>query len=187
MKKSAPVAAIVAAVSASLTMSAPAAAATTSSWTAAKIGGGSLLSKLAAGASGALAGAALGAAGVMFGVRKNIANATDDQERVEWKRFGRIAVSIVIVAAFGIALSGFLESAFLLIVVQILFVGSLSVMYISWAPRIMKRRIDAEIARDPEAAKRIRRARLMSWVGLITGIAISSATVAWAAVALLRK
>ena len=184
MKKRAPAAAIAAAVSATLMMSTPAAAATTSMG-AAKVFGGSLLGKIAAGATGAFAGAALGSAGVMFGVRKNIAQSIDDQERAEWRRFGRIGVAIVIAASFGIALSGYLESAALLIAVQTLFVSSLGWMYLAWVPRIMKRRVEFELANDPTAAKRMRRAEIIRWIGLTTGIVVSTATVIFAVVKIL--
>lgn len=184
MKKRAPGAAIAAAVSATLTMSSPAAAATTSMG-AAKVFGGSLLGKIAAGATSAFAGAALGSAGVMFGVRKNIAQAIDDEERREWRRFGRIGVVIVIAASFGIALSGYLESGLLLIVVQALLVGSLGWMYVARAPQIMKRRIAHELANDPTAAKRMRRAKILCWLGLGSGIVVSTATVVYAVMKML--
>lgn len=185
MTKASPAAAVIAAVSVSVASATPGVAAS-SSMTVAKVAGGSILGKIAAGASGALVGAALGSAGLMSGVRRNMAKALDDEERAEWKRFGRIGVAIITAAAFGIALSGYLESALLLVIVQALFVTSLTVMYISWAPKIMKRRIEAEIARDPSAAQRIRRARLLAWTGLAAGIIISSATVVWAVMKLLR-
>lgn len=184
MKKRAPAAAIAAAVSATLMMSTPAAAATTSMG-AAKVFGGSLVGKIAAGASGAFLGAFLGSAGVMSGVRRNMEQSIDEEERGAWRRFGRVGVSIVIAASLGIALSGLLRSAILLIVVQTLFVGSLGWMYVRWVPRIMKRRVDYQLANDPAAAQRLLRARVISFIGLGVGIVASTVTVIFAVTKLL--
>jgi RNA polymerase sigma factor (sigma-70 family) len=184
IKRSGSSAAVVAAVSALLAPATPAAAATTS-MAATKVLGGSLPAKIAAGLGGALFGAVLGSAGVMFGVRKNIAQSLDEREREEWRKFGRIGAGIVTAAALGIALSGYLESALLLIVVQTLFVGSLGWMYVARVPQIMRRRIEHELATDPTAAKRIRRARIIRWSGLGSGVVVSTATVVFAVMKML--
>ena len=182
VKKSAPAMAIAAFISTSV--STPAAAATT---LAAKAAGATLGTKLLAAAAGSFLGAALGIGGVLFGVRKNLERAIDDEERRELKRFGVINSVIIMIAAIGIGLSGLFESATLLIATQIFFVASCGWMHVFRLPQIISRRLAAEREEDPNAAKRQRREALRSAIGLTAGIVVSSATVVWAVVVLLQR
>ena len=185
MKKTAPAGTIAAAVSSSLTLASPAVAATTSA-SASKLAGTSLLGKALAGTTGALVGAAVGSAAMMFGVRRNLAGAFDDRERSELKRFGRVGVTVILAMTLGIWLSAARRSPTLLVCVQTLVVLLFGWMYRVWLPRIMKRRLEAELARDPAAAALHRRANRISWFGLLTGVLLSTVTVIWAVVSMLR-
>lgn len=184
LRRTAPGAAFTTAVAASLTIAGPSASAATAV-TASKIAGGSTLLALLL---SALPGALLGGAGVLFGVRKNLAAAIDDEERRQLRRFGAAGVLTVCAAALGFAVAGQLESLVVLVVTQVLFVAGLSWMYLRWLPRIVARRVAAELERDPvAAAQRLRRGRILCWAGLTAGVSMSTAAVVWAALQLLAK
>ena len=187
VKTAAPAARIVAAVAAAMAVSAPPAAAAASAIAGTKLAGKSVAATIAAGLGSAIFAAMLGSAGVLFGVRKNLQRAVDEQERKALRRFARCGVIICTVAAFGFALSGFLVSVPVLIANQLWFAVSLSVMYMRWLPRITARRRAAEVAADPSAAERYRRERVRSIAGLTFGLVVSTATVIWAAMLILSQ
>jgi RNA polymerase sigma factor (sigma-70 family) len=174
LRRTAPGAAFTTAVAASLTIAGPSASAATAA-SAVKIAGGS---KLLAVLLSALPGALLGSAAVLFGMRKNLAAATDEQERLELKRFGVIGVVTCVAAAFGFAIAGELKSVALLAATQVVFVAILGWMYARWLPRIIERR-----ATGPQA----RRGRILCLIGLTTGATISTLTVLWAALRMAGK
>lgn len=179
VRRTAPVAAVVTALGASLTVAGPSASAATSA-SVAKAAGGSTLAKIVAAASGSLLGAALGSLGIWGDVRRNLKRAIDDRERRELKQYGVAATLVVVLAACGFGIAGAMQSAAVLIATQAFFVPTLSVMCMVWRPRIIARRVAAEIARDPSAAKRLRRERIVGIIGLAFGVVASTATVVWA-------
>lgn len=184
LRRTAPGAAFTTAVAASLTIAGPSASAATAV-TVSKIAGGStLLAMLLS----ALPGVLLGGGALLFGVRKNLQAAIDDEERRQLRRFGVAGVATVVAAALGFAVAGETQSVVVLAVTQVLFVVGLSWMYLRWLPRIVERRVAAELERDPVGgAKRLRRGRIFCWVGLTSGVTTSTAAVVWAALRLLAK
>jgi predicted transcriptional regulator len=184
LRRTAPGIAFTTAVAASLTIAGPSASAATTV-TASKIAGGS---KLLLFLISALPGAAFGSAAVLFGMRKNLKLAIDDEERRRLKKFGAAGVIACVTAACGFALAGELKSVAVLIATQIVFVALLSWMHVLWLPRIIERRVAAEFERDPvAAAARVRRDRIRCAVGLSVGILTSSAAVVWVALRLLGR
>lgn len=174
LRRTAPGVAFTSAVAASLTVAGPSASAATAV-SATKIAGGA---KLLALFLSALPGVILGSAAVLFGVRKNLAAAVDEQERRELRRFGALGVATCIAAAVGFAIAGELRSVVVLVATQIVVVATLSWMYARWLPRIIARRATGEQAR---------RGRILCLIGLTTGVTISSLTVLWVALRMSGK
>ena len=182
LRRTVPGVAFTTAVAASLSIAGPSASAATAA-SATKVAGGS---KLLALFLSALPGAILGSAAVIFGVRKNLAAAIDDEERRQLRRFGVLGVVTCIGAAIGFAIAGELRNVVVLVATQIVFVVSLSWMHLRWLPRLVARRVAAELERDPVgAAARLRRGRILCVAGLTFGVGLSSAAVVWAALRML--
>lgn len=167
MRRMTPGAAFTSAIVASLTIAGPSASAATAVG-ASKIAGSS---KLLLFLISALPGAVLGSAAVVFGLRKYMRNAVDDEERRRIKRFGVVGVVSCLAAASGFAIAGELRSVPILVATQATFVVVLSSMYLVWLPRIVSRRPFAD--------------RVRCVVALTAGVTISSLSVWWAAARLL--
>ncbi len=174
----APTAGVVTVVAAALTATGPTAAAATTA-TAVKIGATSLAAKLLAALGGAMLGATLGIAGILFGVKKNYEKAIDDEERRQLKLYAIAGSLVVTLAAGGFALAGALQSAAVLITTHVLFLGTLSWMCMRVLPRITSRRVAAERASDPAFETKYRRERIKSFAGWLVGATTSTATVLW--------
>lgn len=173
---SAPGAAFVAGVTAALTAAAPVAAtAATIGFTSGK--SMSLLSKIVALLGGAALGAAGGVAGVVFGLRHVMRRARDDEERAALRRFQRVAVAVVVVAAVGMQVAFVLtHSRWAPIAVFAAFIASLGWLYQVRLPRILRRRFEAEMREDPVAATRRRqRERFWAIVGWTLGLLCGTA------------
>ena len=185
-RASAPGGAFVAGVAAALTVGAPAASvAATMGTTGLKTG--NLLAKIAVFFGGAGMGAAGGVAGVVLGLRLVSRQARDEEERKGIRYVQMVAIAVVIAAAFGMPLARRLTHTYwATVVVFAALITSLVVIYEVWLPRILRRRLEAEMREDPVSASRRRRQermwRIVGWgggillgtVGLITGLLMSS-------------
>jgi RNA polymerase sigma factor (sigma-70 family) len=182
LRRTAPGAAFTSAVVATaLSIGAPSTAAAATTMAASKAsgasGGAGLIVKVAAALGGAALGGAAGVAGVVFGVRQLVREARDDEERQALKKFGAAASAVVIVAAAMFPISWALAPrAWTQIAVFGGFIVTLMVMYLGWLPRILARRMAAEMREDPERALRRRvherRMQLLGWtLGVLSGTA----------------
>jgi RNA polymerase sigma factor (sigma-70 family) len=132
--------------------------------------GSSLLLKIAAAIGGALLGIAGGVAGVLIGTRRLQRQARDAQERQALRRFTIVAVCTVATAGLSIPLGWSLtESPWAPVASYVGLLSALGVLYFGWLPRIVARRLEAERREDPDAVRRQRRERLISFLGYIVG------------------
>jgi RNA polymerase sigma factor (sigma-70 family) len=169
LRASAPGAAFTAGVMA-LTVAAPSSAAAASLGAASKALGWGVMMKASAALGGAALGAISGVGGVLIGTRRLKRLARDDQERRALRTFTSVAVTTVLVACAAFPLGWMLtESQWAPIATYVILLGTLGVLYQIWLPRIIARRLAAELRDDPTAARRQRRDRIVGWIGLITG------------------
>ena len=160
-----------------LTLGAPGTAAA-AGFVSTKLTSSGLLGKLAALLGGAGLGALGGILGVVLGVRPLLLRARDDEEKRGLRAFRTVSVVLTLAAATALALSTGPRS---MIVSFALFYLSLISLHMFWLPRIVARRLAAELAEDPEAAlRRQRRDRWLSVVGAVTGLLAGGGGVLWA-------
>jgi RNA polymerase sigma factor (sigma-70 family) len=120
-------------------------------------------------AKGTLAGAFVGWAGVLMGMR-HLEPAFDDQESRELRRFRNSALAVVTIGCAAVAMR--LPSVLLtLIAVQTLYVV-VACMYAFWLPRILERRFDALSVVDATGAAQMRRGLIRSTVARAAGTSI---------------
>jgi RNA polymerase sigma factor (sigma-70 family) len=168
--RSAPAAGFATVVGAAIAASAPPVSAAVTLG-AAKAGGGTFGSVILWLLKGAGAGALLGGAGVVLGLRPLQRSLFDEQERRELHRFKLAAMTSVLLAALGFTVTAGLRPLWLWpSAVYLTFVVAMSYLYKVRLPRILARRFAAERATDPTAAARQRRRRILSWIGLIFGV-----------------
>jgi len=124
------------------------------------------------GSIGGLLGVALGGRAVMKGAR-------DDRERqqLRWLLSANVAVTLAASAGFQIG-TKVIRDAWFTIAVAAAFNIALFWLNLGWLPRIVERRLAAEMAEDPVRA--LRRRRRERWF-MIVGLTVGS-TVAWLAV-----
>ncbi|HLJ48020.1 MAG TPA: sigma-70 family RNA polymerase sigma factor [Bryobacteraceae bacterium] len=173
--RTAPGAAFTAAVVIALPATAPSATAAALGTTAKTAGGATVLLKLLAPLSGVLLGGVGGVLGVIFGTRKWLKDAQDAEERrgLYWY----MGITSAMVMFYAIALTVALtRSANPLWAVPwfLMFVATLALLQHVWLPSIVRRRMEAEMRRNPiEAAARRRREKrqaILGWtIGLVTG------------------
>jgi RNA polymerase sigma factor (sigma-70 family) len=132
--------------------------------------GTSLLAKIAAMLGGAAAGIAGGVAGVLFGTSRLRRQARDEQERASLVRFTWVTATTLVIAGLSIPL-GWLatESTWAPVASYFGLLTALGVLYAGWLPRIIARRLEAELREDPSAAARHRRDRWLCVLGYVAG------------------
>ncbi len=128
--------------------------------------------------AGVVLGPVLGVTGVVFGTRKTLEGARDEEERVALRRTGWVATTLVL----GLSLAMFFiprEPRWVWSWFAVL-IGSLGLIYRVWVPRILAPRWAAERAEDPTAEARHRRQHIASWAGLLIGAASGAVAIACA-------
>jgi RNA polymerase sigma factor (sigma-70 family) len=142
--------------------------------TAIKLG---LLAKLVLASSGALAGAAGGILGVLFGSLKLLREVRDDEERRGLITYTIVSVAVVIGFSIAFPVSLALTHSWIAPIASFAaFIAALVYFQYGWLPHIVARRHELEIREDPvRAAKRRsaeRRGAIIGWtLGLIFGTA----------------
>jgi RNA polymerase sigma factor (sigma-70 family) len=132
--------------------------------------GTSVLAKVAMMLGGAAAGIAGGVAGVLFGTSRLRRQARDERERAAIGRFTWVTVTTVVIAGLSIPLGWTAtQSPWAPVASYFGLLGALAVLYAGWLPRIVARRLEAELREDPSAAVRHRRDRRLSVLGFILG------------------
>jgi RNA polymerase sigma factor (sigma-70 family) len=126
------------------------------------------LLKLLAPASGFLAGALGGVAGVVFGSRRWLRDARDEEERRALRRHRAVSIAAVLFWAAALPVVYLLTHRRLAGVAWFFcFLATLAVLEHGWRPRIVRRRMESEMLADPTAAtarrRRERRAALIGW------------------------
>ncbi len=170
LRVTAPGAAFTAGVMA-LTVAAPSTAAAAGIGVSASgVFGTSVLAKVAMMLGGAAAGIAGGIAGVLFGTSRLRRQARDEREHAALVRFTWAAVTTVAIAGVSIPLGWSLTaSAWAPVASYVGLLGALAVLYAGWLPRIVARRLEAELREDPSAAARHRRDRWLCVLGFVLG------------------
>jgi len=127
--------------------------------------------------SGALLGGAGGALGVVAGARKWHKDAADERERRQLRV--HTSVGVVVVLAFGALLPivwGLTHSRWCAVAWFLAFVASIAVLEHVWLPRIVRRRLEAEMRENPQLAmarrRKERRNAVLGWTfGIVFGTA----------------
>ena len=177
LQKTAPGAAFTAAVLSALTFAAPGTAAAAGLAASTKLASPGLFAKLAFLLGGAGLGAAGGIAGIVLGSRPLFARTRDEEERRGLKAFVAVSIALTLGAAAGFILSTGPLGAIVTFVV--FYLGLIGVSFL-WLPRIIRRRLAAELREDPErAARRHRRDRQLSWLGAILGLLFGGGGLIW--------
>jgi len=180
--KTAPTAALTAAVIGALTTGAPATASAAA--VLGKLGGvksavsTALLGKLGGAAAGIFAGAVGGILGVLSGLRKERDRARDDVERRALRRFAIVNVAIVALGTVAMPLGHHLapNGAGLALGFLLMWVP-MTLNYSAWLPRIVAPREALERLEDPAAEARQRGERRLSWLGFVVGSVMGGGTV----------
>jgi len=171
LRKTTPGVALSAAVLA-LTVAAPG---TATAATLAGAGGGSALAaKLLPVAGGAGLGVFAGVAGVLFGLRRYLREAVDDDERRALRRFGRDATITIVLGAVGYGLTAVHHSAILTLATHLALGGAMMALYLWRLPAITRARDPIRIAADPGFARIVQRRRRISRLALAGGYAVST-------------
>lgn len=179
LQKTAPSAALTAAVLGAIATAAPGTATAATMAKAGAIGAG-LWPKLLAAVGGAAFGAVAGSFGVLGGIARIKRKARDDEERRALDRFARVNVIITCVAALAMPLGDKLWPGGLGLALAFgAFWVTLARNYLVWLPRITARREAAERAEDAQAARRQRRERWTSVLMILLGGAAGWGTVLW--------
>lgn len=173
-RKTAPGAIFTAAVMSAITSAVPSTAAAAGLGVGAKLLGGLKLGALFATVPGLI----FGGAGVLLPLRKTIRQAIDQQERRQLRQLTAAAMVGLVVFAIGMNLSLARHQPLYMIAGYAYMQLSFIVLYGFCMPRIVRRRLAAEIAADPSAARRHRRNRLWSIFGIFAG-AICGTTAVW--------
>jgi RNA polymerase sigma factor (sigma-70 family) len=177
LQKTAPGAAFTAGVIA-LTFAVPAAAGAAGLGLAAKLSSPGLLGKLGALLGGAGLGAAGGIAGVVLGTKPLLARARDEEETRGLKTFRAVSIAVTLAGAAGLGLS---RHPWSMILSFSLFYTTLMSLNLFWLPRIIRRRLAAELLENPEKARRHqRRDRWLCAFGVIGGLLGGGGAVVWA-------
>lgn len=125
--------------------------------------------------SGALLGAAGGTTGVLIGARKWHREAIDDRERGGLRLHTMVSVAVVLLfaVAFPIVWSRTHNRAWA-VEWFVAFLAAIAVLQHVWLPRIVRRRMEAEMRENPAAARerrrRERRNAILGWtLGIVSG------------------
>jgi RNA polymerase sigma factor (sigma-70 family) len=140
-----------------------------------KIGAAGVL-KLLAPASGVLAGGIGGVFGVVLGARKWSRDARDEDERRALRRHTWVSIAAVLfwAAVLPVAYS-LTRMKWVAIVWFLCFLATLAVLQHVWLPRIVRRRMEAEMHEDPQQATARRRTELRQAIlGWTLGIGFGS-------------
>ncbi|MEO8623945.1 MAG: RNA polymerase sigma factor [bacterium] len=185
LRATAPTAAFTAAVVLALSAAAPATAAAAGFTLAQAATTGKGAAKLAAIGIGSASGAALagiiggvfgGVFGVLGGTRRLARLARDAEERNGIQRFERVNLAVILLFA-GTFLTGDYR------VVTVAFIACMTafvVMHFVWLPRIVRRRIAAELEEDPSAWRVHRKQRRFAVLGCAIGLVVGGAPLVWA-------
>jgi hypothetical protein len=140
-----------------------------------KIGAAGVL-KLLAPASGVLAGGIGGVLGVVLGARKWSRDARDEEERRALRRHTWVSIAAVLFWAAALpAAYGLTRMRWVAIVWFLFFLATLAVLQHVWLPRIVCRRMEAEMDEDPQQATLRRRTELhQAILGWTLGIGFGS-------------
>ncbi len=174
LSRTKPGAAFTAGVIAALPSGAPPAAAA-ATLTVSKISGAStwmLLLKALAPVSGILLGSIGGVGGVLIGSRKWLRDARDDEERRALLIYRRVNSVVVVFYAMALtAIAGWTRNPLWTVPWFLMFIATLAVLQHVWLPRIIKKRLEAEMREDPRwASARRRRERRLAILGWTLGI-----------------
>jgi RNA polymerase sigma factor (sigma-70 family) len=136
-----------------------------------------LLAKALMAIAGVCAGAAGGIAGVLFGSTKLLREVRDEEERRGLYRFTAVSIAVVIVFAVMFPVSRTLTASPIAPVMDFAaFIAALAVLQHVWLPRIIARRLAAEMIEDAERARRRRRAeRRAAIIGWTLGLTFGTA------------
>jgi len=174
LRRTAPGAAFTAAVVIALPASAPTAAAAALGATSKAAGSFGIL-KLLAPFIAALPGGIGGALGIIFGTRRWMNEAQDEEERQGLRLYMKAGSAVMIFYSVALTVA-MTRSANPLWGVPwfVLLIATIAVLQHVWLPRIVRRRMEAEMRADPlrarERRQRERRQAIVGWtIGIVTG------------------
>jgi RNA polymerase sigma factor (sigma-70 family) len=188
LHRTTPAEAFTAGVLAALPPGGPAVAAA-ASLTASKIAGGAVwmsILKLLAPLSGVLAGGLGGVAGVILGSRKWLNDARDEREREALRTHRLVSSALVLLYAVALpAIVYWTNNPWWAMPWFFLFIATLAILQHAWLPRIVGRRMEAELRADPlwagDRRLRERRQAVIGWTIGVLGGSLGLAVGLWSA------
>lgn len=110
-----------------------------------------------------------------------IGSAIDEPERRQLRRVMGVALASVLAFCVGMNLTLIRRHPLYMVLGFAVMQSGFVLVYGFWLPRVLRRRLAAEVASNPEAARRHRRQRRWSLFGLVMGGAVGSFAVWWQA------
>ena len=165
------------------TASPPAAAASILASGSAVAGKGLL--KLMGASFGAIAfGLVFGISAIWLGIRKQLMDPLDRQERNALLAYGTFCSVLIVVFVTGITVLTRVPGWIPHVALSLAYMIAISWACSRWLPRILKRRLERDLQRDPVGtAEKIRRARFWKIAGPIIGLTLATAGVAYGMIA----
>ena len=120
-------------------------------------------------------------AGLYWGLRKNLALSIDDRERREHVRMTAVCAAICL--SFSVAMvfvPRVSHPKALLVAASVLLLGGINACMFLWLPRILRRRVAADLAADPVGARlRLDRQRRSGLRGVTLGTVLALIPIVW--------
>lgn len=136
---------------------------------------GTLTSGALVGTLATLAGATLGIAGVLLGLRAEFAAALDERELRALRRLRTVSILNVLLACAGFVWSMSRSHWLPPVAIYLAFLATLAALHFVWLPRIASRRLAHELCTDPEAPARHLRRRRGTRIGFTLGALCAAA------------
>jgi RNA polymerase sigma factor (sigma-70 family) len=181
-RRTAPGAAFTAAVLGAISAASPSTAAAAGLGMMGKLAGGS---KLLAGLAGAVPGLLVGGAGVLLPLVGHVRRAIDARERRQMTLLAGTSLLALTVFCLSVKIAVSERAPWVMTAGYAVMQSAFVVLYGYCFPRVVRRRFEAERAADPTSARRHRRDRIWSIIGIFIG-AVVGAVAMWQALGRIR-
>lgn len=131
-------------------------------------------------AGGIILALVISLAALFIGLRRYWITAIDAQEKKQLAVFAAAGVAVIVMFTLAMGQAVYVQSVFMPTVSFVALMVALGLMNILWLPRILARRHAIEARANPAAALRARRIeRRNAWLGMLIGVVLGSAGLAF--------